>query len=197
MFYLQFLRLYVQLFTLAEIKCIIFSCDLLEFYALKIFQYIYFFLYHFFNVLSLITVLFTFQDGRVNALYSTPSIYTDVKNAANEAWPLKTDDYFPWELLVFLIPFTTLSWWSNGYCVYTIVACFLADMQIGKMHIGLDFLLVAQAWRDMFGSWVDFIWYDSKITVPWCLYWCFYISLLRAFVGLCMLHQLDEIVHPV
>ena len=35
-----------------------------------------------------------FQDGRVNALYSTPSIYTDVKNAANESWPLKTDDYF-------------------------------------------------------------------------------------------------------
>jgi alpha-mannosidase len=31
----------------------------------------------------------------VNALYSTPSIYTDVKNAANESWPLKTDDYFP------------------------------------------------------------------------------------------------------
>ncbi|KAG8660242.1 alpha-mannosidase-like isoform X2 [Manihot esculenta] len=36
------------------------------------------------------------KDGRVNALYSTPSIYTDVKNAANEAWPLKTDDYFPY-----------------------------------------------------------------------------------------------------
>lgn len=35
------------------------------------------------------------QDGRVNALYSTPSIYTDVKNAANLSWPLKTDDYFP------------------------------------------------------------------------------------------------------
>ncbi|GKV44092.1 hypothetical protein SLEP1_g51316 [Rubroshorea leprosula] len=36
------------------------------------------------------------KDGRVNALYSTPSIYTDVKNAANESWPLKTDDYFPY-----------------------------------------------------------------------------------------------------
>ncbi|OMO52365.1 hypothetical protein COLO4_37248 [Corchorus olitorius] len=36
------------------------------------------------------------QDGRVNALYSTPSIYTDAKYAANEAWPLKTDDYFPY-----------------------------------------------------------------------------------------------------
>ncbi|KAK9286007.1 hypothetical protein L1049_025210 [Liquidambar formosana] len=35
-------------------------------------------------------------DGRVNALYSTPSIYTDAKNAANESWPLKTDDYFPY-----------------------------------------------------------------------------------------------------
>ncbi|KAH0971088.1 hypothetical protein GBA52_023244 [Prunus armeniaca] len=35
------------------------------------------------------------KDGRVNALYSTPSIYTDAKNAANQSWPLKTDDYFP------------------------------------------------------------------------------------------------------
>ncbi|XP_047341830.1 probable alpha-mannosidase At5g13980 isoform X2 [Impatiens glandulifera] len=36
------------------------------------------------------------QDGRINALYSTPSIYTDAKHAANEYWPLKTDDYFPY-----------------------------------------------------------------------------------------------------
>ncbi|XP_058107978.1 alpha-mannosidase-like isoform X3 [Magnolia sinica] len=36
------------------------------------------------------------QDGRVNAFYSTPSIYTNAKNAANESWPLKTDDYFPY-----------------------------------------------------------------------------------------------------
>ncbi|KAI7740716.1 hypothetical protein M8C21_023527, partial [Ambrosia artemisiifolia] len=36
------------------------------------------------------------QDGRVNALYSTPSIYTDAKYAANETWPLKTDDFFPY-----------------------------------------------------------------------------------------------------
>ncbi|KAI3929113.1 hypothetical protein MKW92_027696 [Papaver armeniacum] len=36
------------------------------------------------------------KDGRVNALYSTPSVYTDAKNAANEIWPLKTDDYFPY-----------------------------------------------------------------------------------------------------
>lgn len=36
------------------------------------------------------------KDGRVNALYSTPSIYTDAKNVANESWPLKTDDYFPY-----------------------------------------------------------------------------------------------------
>ncbi|KAI9166079.1 hypothetical protein LWI28_025899 [Acer negundo] len=36
------------------------------------------------------------KDGRVNAFYSTPSIYTDVKNAANISWPLKTDDYFPY-----------------------------------------------------------------------------------------------------
>nr|XP_043606182.1 alpha-mannosidase isoform X2 [Erigeron canadensis] len=36
------------------------------------------------------------RDGRVNALYSTPSIYTDAKMAANVSWPLKTDDYFPY-----------------------------------------------------------------------------------------------------
>ncbi|CAD6253773.1 unnamed protein product [Miscanthus lutarioriparius] len=36
------------------------------------------------------------KDGRVNALYSTPSIYTDAKYAANERWPLKTNDFFPY-----------------------------------------------------------------------------------------------------
>ncbi|KAL6494431.1 hypothetical protein OROGR_031231 [Orobanche gracilis] len=36
------------------------------------------------------------NDGRVNAFYSTPSIYTDAKYASNESWPLKTDDYFPY-----------------------------------------------------------------------------------------------------
>nr|XP_011462234.1 PREDICTED: alpha-mannosidase isoform X1 [Fragaria vesca subsp. vesca] len=36
------------------------------------------------------------KDGRVNALYSTPSLYTDAKNAANQSWPLKTEDYFPY-----------------------------------------------------------------------------------------------------
>ncbi|XP_014491295.1 probable alpha-mannosidase At5g13980 isoform X2 [Vigna radiata var. radiata] len=36
------------------------------------------------------------KDGRVNALYSTPSIYTDSKFATNEYWPIKTDDFFPY-----------------------------------------------------------------------------------------------------
>ncbi|CAK9156992.1 unnamed protein product [Ilex paraguariensis] len=36
------------------------------------------------------------KDGRVNALYSTPSIYTDAKHAENESWLLKIDDYFPY-----------------------------------------------------------------------------------------------------
>ncbi|XAR50386.1 Alpha-mannosidase [Bertholletia excelsa] len=36
------------------------------------------------------------QDGRVNALYSTPSVYTDAKYSENEAWPLKLDDFFPY-----------------------------------------------------------------------------------------------------
>ncbi|KAG9139497.1 hypothetical protein Leryth_024187 [Lithospermum erythrorhizon] len=36
------------------------------------------------------------QDGRVNAFYSTPSIYTDAKHSSSEIWPLKSDDYFPY-----------------------------------------------------------------------------------------------------
>ncbi|XP_035819972.1 alpha-mannosidase isoform X4 [Zea mays] len=36
------------------------------------------------------------KDGRVHALYSTPSIYTDAKHASNESWPVKYDDYFPY-----------------------------------------------------------------------------------------------------
>ncbi|XP_057545265.1 probable alpha-mannosidase At5g66150 isoform X2 [Amaranthus tricolor] len=36
------------------------------------------------------------KDGRVNALYSTPSIYTKAKNMASETWPLKSHDYFPY-----------------------------------------------------------------------------------------------------
>ncbi|KAL9998686.1 putative alpha-mannosidase [Helianthus debilis subsp. tardiflorus] len=36
------------------------------------------------------------KDGRVNALYSTPSIYTDAKHAETESWPLKEEDYFPY-----------------------------------------------------------------------------------------------------
>ncbi|CAM6125814.1 unnamed protein product [Calypogeia fissa] len=36
------------------------------------------------------------KDGRVNAFYSTPSIYVDSKHAANETWPLKTGDFFPY-----------------------------------------------------------------------------------------------------
>ncbi|KAK7262969.1 hypothetical protein RJT34_30552 [Clitoria ternatea] len=36
------------------------------------------------------------KDGRVNAFYSTPSIYTNAKNSAKQTWPLKTEDYFPY-----------------------------------------------------------------------------------------------------
>lgn len=36
------------------------------------------------------------QDGRVNALYSTPTVYTDAKYAEHLSWPLKTDDFFPY-----------------------------------------------------------------------------------------------------
>lgn len=36
------------------------------------------------------------KDGRVNTFYSTPSLYVDMKEASNETWPLKLDDYFPY-----------------------------------------------------------------------------------------------------
>jgi len=35
-------------------------------------------------------------DGRVNAFYSTPSIYTKAKHDAQIKWPTKTDDWFPY-----------------------------------------------------------------------------------------------------
>jgi alpha-mannosidase len=36
------------------------------------------------------------KDGRVNAFYSIPTIYTEEKYTSNESWPLKTDDFFPY-----------------------------------------------------------------------------------------------------
>ncbi|CAI5475127.1 unnamed protein product [Closterium sp. Yama58-4] len=36
-------------------------------------------------------------DGRVNALYSTPSMYLDALHSANATWPLKTGDMFPYQ----------------------------------------------------------------------------------------------------
>ncbi|CAI5521653.1 unnamed protein product, partial [Closterium sp. Naga37s-1] len=35
-------------------------------------------------------------DGRVNALYSTPSFYVDAVQKENKTWPLKTGDMFPY-----------------------------------------------------------------------------------------------------
>lgn len=49
------------------------------------------------------------QDGRINALYSTPSIYTDAKHAANEQWPLKTNDFFPYVFLFLYAQFGLVS----------------------------------------------------------------------------------------
>ncbi|CAI5530929.1 unnamed protein product [Closterium sp. Naga37s-1] len=36
------------------------------------------------------------KDGRVNALYSTPSRYLDAKHRSNQSWPLKEADFFPY-----------------------------------------------------------------------------------------------------
>ena len=35
-------------------------------------------------------------DGRVNVMYSTPSIYTDAKLASVPSWPINTADYVPY-----------------------------------------------------------------------------------------------------
>ncbi|CAI5465089.1 unnamed protein product [Closterium sp. Yama58-4] len=36
-------------------------------------------------------------DGRVNAFYSTPAMYVDAKHRANESWPTRTGDMFPYD----------------------------------------------------------------------------------------------------
>lgn len=62
-------------------------------------------------MLELLCLLFwtITQDGRVNALYSTPSIYTDAKYAANEQWPLKTNDFFPYVFFILNTQYGLLS----------------------------------------------------------------------------------------
>lgn len=79
---------YTSLLSLLDIFCIYYSVSVIVFlnYSLNAF---------FINPFHLLS-----QDGRVNALYSTPSIYTDAKHAANEQWPLKTGDFFPWVLFL-------------------------------------------------------------------------------------------------
>ena len=106
-----------------------------------------------------------YQDGRINALYSTPSIYTDAKHAANESWPLKTDDFFPWVLhptsslkfMMFLLVKNNFFWYSiiNRYA-FTLI---ITDMLIVIMHTGLASLPVAQPLKDISGRLVDITWY--------------------------------------
>ena len=36
------------------------------------------------------------QDGRLNVFYSTPARYVAAKHSYGAAWPLKTDDFFPY-----------------------------------------------------------------------------------------------------
>ena len=36
------------------------------------------------------------QNGSVNIMYSTPSIYLDALHQAGETWSVKTDDFFPY-----------------------------------------------------------------------------------------------------
>ncbi|KAK8652112.1 hypothetical protein V6N13_061134 [Hibiscus sabdariffa] len=92
------------------------------------------------------------QDGRVNALYSTPSIYTDAKYATNKAWPLKTDDYFPYadRINAYWTGYFTSRPALKGY-VRTMSAYYLAARQLeffkGKSKSGpnTDYLADALA----------------------------------------------------
>ena len=46
-------------------------------------------------------------DGRLNVFYSTPSRYVAAKHSYGRAWPLKTDDFFPYAD-------TPVSYWTSG-----------------------------------------------------------------------------------
>ncbi|XP_057465092.1 probable alpha-mannosidase At5g13980 [Actinidia eriantha] len=71
------------------------------------------------------------QDGRVNALYSTPTIYTDAKYAEHLSWPLKTDDYFPYadRVNAYWTGYFTSRPALKGY-VRTMSAYYLASRQL-------------------------------------------------------------------
>ncbi|KAH9770255.1 alpha-mannosidase [Citrus sinensis] len=83
------------------------------------------------------------QDGRVNALYSTPSMYIDAKYAANESWPLKTDDFFPYadRENAYWTGYFTSRPALKGY-VRTMSAYYLAARQLeffkGRNEVGLS-----------------------------------------------------------
>ncbi|XWS51498.1 hypothetical protein CRYUN_Cryun12cG0181500 [Craigia yunnanensis] len=90
------------------------------------------------------------QDGRVNALYSTPSIYTDAKYATNEAWPLKTDDYFPYadRIIAYWTGYFTSRPGLKGY-VRTMSSYYLAARQLeffkGRSKVGPNTNYLADA----------------------------------------------------
>ena len=42
------------------------------------------------------SVCLSLQNGSVNIMYSTPSIYLDALHQAGETWSVKTDDFFPY-----------------------------------------------------------------------------------------------------
>ena len=44
---------------------------------------------------------YTNLDGRVNAFYSTPTMYTNSKQTANFTWTVKDDDYFRNGLIIY------------------------------------------------------------------------------------------------
>ncbi|KAK1433974.1 hypothetical protein QVD17_10892 [Tagetes erecta] len=74
------------------------------------------------------------KDGRVNALYSTPSIYTDAKYAETNSWPLKENDYFPYasDINAYWTGYFTSRAALKGY-VRTLSGYYLAARQLEVM----------------------------------------------------------------
>lgn len=89
----------------------------------------------------------------MNALYSTPSLYTDAKHATDEKWPLKTDDFFPWvkfDVCISVLVFKN--------CFLKCIP-FFKGMQIIQMLIGPGTLQVVQDLKVTLELWVVTIWY--------------------------------------
>ncbi|CAI5937065.1 unnamed protein product, partial [Closterium sp. NIES-64] len=79
-------------------------------------------------------------DGRVNALYSTPSRYLHAKHRSNQSWPLKQGDFFPYAS-------ASTEYWTGYYssrpafkgyarmCSSLLQAATLLEASVGKSNL--------------------------------------------------------------